>query len=88
MTFVVRNEGRFEHQLILVREDAPEVAALAAGQPGRADALGGTGRFQPLRPGASSQVAFDLRPGRYLVARTEPGQYLAGLRASLEVRWP
>lgn len=86
ITFVVRNTGRQEHQLVVLRSDRPLRALPMLGE--RAREVGRRARLRLVRPGATRRLTVTLRPGRYLLIDNRPRHYRAGEVAALLVSSP
>ena len=96
---VVRNTGRVEHDLVVVRTDraagdlpvglngvAPQLAGrIVFGEPHSAHEHGGPPRHH-YAPGSAKRSALGLAPGRYVLLCSLPGHYEQGQRAPLVVR--
>ena len=100
VTFETANEGRTEHELIIVRTDlAPD--ALPMGLAGPAVKLAGEvvlgtphshdahdqkrARSRHIPPGGTRRETVSLEPGNYVLLCTLPGHYESGQRAALKV---
>lgn len=101
VTFDIRNAGRVEHELLVVKTDlAPD--ALPMGLEGPAVKLAGEvvlgvphahGSHEAKRaaqrhvpPGRSRRETISLAPGKYVLLCSLPGHYESGQRAALTVR--
>lgn len=96
--FASRNEGRLEHELLVVRTDlAPDRIPLGLEGPavelagevvlGHAHDHGdGHAERRHLEPGATRSETVRLTPGRYVLLCSLPGHFEAGQRAALVVR--
>ena len=88
ITFVVKNEGAFKHNLIVLETDLEPDALVVEGN--RVD-LGSSGaergriesRF--LLGGASNNHTFRLDAGYYVLLSNEPGDYASGMFVGLAV---
>lgn len=99
--FVVRNDGRAEHDLVIVRTKS-RPGDLPVGLGGVAPQLAGRVVFGELHsghehrraapgvhhyaPGSSKTAEIRLTPGRYVLLCSLPGHYERGQRAALVVR--
>lgn len=81
VTFVARNVGRIEHELVVVRTTLPHgslskhirmAAHMAA--------------HVHVAPGQTGRLRLSLRPGRYVLICDLPGHYEAGQHAAFVVR--
>ena len=81
VTFVARNVGSVEHELIVVA--LPRGGKLRVGH-FRADESASLGEVPELRPGKTGSVTLMLRPGRYALFCNVPGHYQLGMHTVLE----
>jgi uncharacterized cupredoxin-like copper-binding protein len=86
VSFDIRNDGRVEHEFVILRSnhaagalpvDGDEVAEDAAGQ--RADEAKG------IAPGKTVTLKAKLDPGRYVLICNLAGHYARGMRAAFRV---
>jgi uncharacterized cupredoxin-like copper-binding protein len=83
ITFRVRNAGRVEHELVVLRTAKP------AGDLGRASRIKEVvhvGEVSGLKPGAAKTLVLSLKPGHYSLVCNLPGHYMAGMHADFTVR--
>ena len=97
---VVRNSGRTEHDLVIVRTKraagdlpmglngvAPQLAGkIVFGEPHSRHEEHGAPPKHHYTPGSAKKSAVSLTPGRYVLLCTLPGHYEQGQRAPLVVR--
>ena len=97
---VVRNSGRLEHDLVVVRTNraaddlplglsgvAPQLAGdVVFGEPHSRHEHGGAAPRHHYQAGAAKRSAITLTPGRYVLVCSLPGHYEQGQRAELVVR--
>jgi uncharacterized cupredoxin-like copper-binding protein len=83
VTFVVRNSGTIEHELVIVR------AAGAGGLPVRAykaqEGNGVIAEIEDIEPGKTGRLTTSLGTGRYLLICNIVGHYQLGMSATLRV---
>ncbi|HSI98703.1 MAG TPA: hypothetical protein VK926_10105 [Gaiellaceae bacterium] len=78
VTFVVRNTGKIDHELVVLRTNiAPAKLAVRSG---KAVETGRVGRAGRLSPGTSRTLSLKLKAGRYVLLCNLPGHYQAGQR--------
>jgi len=88
ITFVVKNEGEFNHNFIVLETDLDPDKLILKGS--RVD-LGASGKERGhiqgryLFAGASNNHTFRLGPGAYVLLSNEPGDYASGMFARLVV---
>jgi uncharacterized cupredoxin-like copper-binding protein len=86
VTFVARNKGRLEHELVVIRSNRP-----ASGLPlegGGANEAGSRGEIDGVPPGKTAHLTLDLRPGRYVLICNRSdhrGHYVHGMFAAFTV---
>ena len=91
VTFAIRNAGQAIHQLAVVKTDLAADALARAPRPteqplrGEPQLIGTTAK---VGGGASREVTFDLRAGRYVLLCLEPGHDQSGMHVALEATWP
>ncbi|GEM_PF-1343654 len=88
VSFSVMNQGKVEHELVVVKTDLPptglvleEDNTVAEDTPQQK----AVGEVEEVAPGSVKTSTFDLAPGRYVLLCNIPGHYKAGMAASLEV---
>jgi uncharacterized cupredoxin-like copper-binding protein len=81
VTFVVRNSGTVEHELLVI--PWPKAGKLTVAR-FRADEGASLGEVPELMPGKTGSVTLTLRPGRYLVICNVSGHYQLGMQAVIE----
>ena len=80
VTFVVRNVGKLEHELIVSR--IPVVMEA----PGMPDHHAGLGMTDHMGPGGKGKLTLRMKPGTYELFCNVPGHYAAGQRLRFKVR--
>lgn len=85
ITFVVKNVGKFEHELLILKTSvAPSKLPLNA--KGRVPEKGAIGEIGDIAPGQTKKKAFTLAAGKYALICNLPGHYKAGQYAGFVVR--
>ncbi|MDO9444014.1 MAG: sulfocyanin-like copper-binding protein [Dehalococcoidia bacterium] len=87
VTFVAKNSGTIEHELVVVRSDA-DVGALtmvADGSKVDEDAIDAVGEIPELEVGAEDSETFELAAGRYLLICNVEGHYTSGMVVAFTV---
>jgi uncharacterized cupredoxin-like copper-binding protein len=79
-----KNNGRIEHELILIRTTKAPGALPIKGD--AASEAGAVGEISEQKPGKSGTHTFNLKPGRYVYICNVPGHYQAGMRGGLTVK--
>ncbi len=85
VTFVVRNAGRVDHELVVLRTNRP---AKKQGLTSFGDVyeVGRVGRTKPIDARKTETLALILKAGHYALLCNLPGHYRAGQFADLAVR--
>ncbi len=87
VTFVLRNQGKEEHELVILKTDTPdEKLAFRPADPNRAEEPGAIGEIEDVSSGKFKEATFTLAPGRYVLICNEPGHYKAGMHVAFIVR--
>ena len=82
VTFVVKNTGSVEHELVVVRGGgALRVKGFKADEHGR-----DLGEIEDIAPGKSGRLTLTLTPGTYSLICNVVGHYQLGMRGKLVVR--
>jgi uncharacterized cupredoxin-like copper-binding protein len=84
VTFVVRNRGSMEHELVVIR--TRRAASRLPVHGGKASDDGKVGEVEDIEDGATKRATLRLRAGHYVLICNVPGHYQAGMRTSLTVR--
>src|SRR5262249_22130528 len=83
VTFVARNAGTIEHELVVIRATRPlEVRKFRAVEPEGAS----PGEVEDVAPGTSKSVTLTLKPGKYLLICNIVGHYQLGMSATITAR--
>ncbi len=81
VTFIARNVGSVEHELVVVRDTKPLVVKkFKANEGGR-----WIGEIEGVLPGKSGKVTLKLKPGDYLLLCNIVGHYQLGMKRVLTV---
>ena len=82
VTFIVRNSGTVEHELVLVRGAGKlQVKSFKAIEAGR-----DLGEVEEILPGKSKRFTVTLTPGKYTLLCNISGHYQLGMHSVLTVR--
>jgi uncharacterized cupredoxin-like copper-binding protein len=81
VTFVVRNVGTVEHEMVVIRRDAGALPVHAY----RASETGAFDEVEELERGKSGRLTVALKPGRYLLVCNIAGHYQLGMSTVLKV---
>lgn len=87
VTFVAKNAGTIEHELVVVRSDA-DLGALplvADGSKVDEDAIDAIGEIPELEVGAEDSETFEMTAGRYLLICNVEGHYTSGMVVAFTV---
>ncbi len=84
VTFVVRNAGRVDHELVVLRTNRP-AKKLGLTSFGDVYEVGRVGRTKPIDAGRTSTLTVTLQTGHYALICNLPGHYKAGQFADLAV---
>jgi uncharacterized cupredoxin-like copper-binding protein len=82
VTFVVRNAGKVEHELVIARTNRPHGALPVKGAVAVVKKAAETGG---IAPGATRRLTVRLARGNYVLLCNLPGHYRAGQHAALRV---
>lgn len=81
VTFVARNSGTVEHELVVIRADGRlPVRNFKAVEPEEASVLG---EVEDVAPGTTKRVTLTLKPGKYLLICNIVGHYQLGMSATI-----
>ena len=83
VTFVARNAGREEHEMVVVRTNKSGGSLLKGDE---ASEAGSAGEISETKPGASKQVTLNLKPGHYVLLCNVPGHFKAGMYKNFIVK--
>ena len=85
VTITAENVGTMEHELLVVRSDAPLDGLDVVDERVPEDAIDMVDEISEFEAGSTETKYFDLTAGRYLLICNLPGHYAAGMRAELIV---
>lgn len=81
VTFVARNSGTVEHELVVIRADRRlTVRNFKAVEPEEAFVLG---EVEDVAPGTTKRLTLTLKPGKYLLICNIVGHYQLGMSATM-----
>lgn len=83
VTFVARNTGKLEHELVVLRTSRPAGKLPLKG--GEAAETGAVGEISEFKPGVTKKLTLTLKPGHYALICNLSGHYKAGQFADLAV---
>jgi uncharacterized cupredoxin-like copper-binding protein len=84
VTFVLRNAGKLEHEVVVLRTN--RAAAKLPTKGPRAVETGKQGEISKVKPGKSGRVTLRLKAGKYVLICNVPGHYKAGQHSAFTVR--
>ena len=84
VTFVVRNAGRVDHELVVLRTNHP-AKELDLASTGDVYEVGRAGRTSPIDAGKTQKLTVTLKVGHYALICNLPGHYRAGQFADFSV---
>lgn len=82
VTFTVTNDGKVDHELVVVRTDKVGVDLLKGGE---ADETGSVGEISEISAGETKAITLALPAGTYQLLCNLPGHYSAGMYADITV---
>src|SRR6266545_893807 len=77
VTFVVRNVGRVDHELVVLRTNRPAKELFLASTRDVFE-IGRIGKTSPIDAGRTKRLTLTLKPGHYALICNLPGHYRAG----------
>jgi uncharacterized cupredoxin-like copper-binding protein len=81
ITFVARNAGSVDHEMVVVRRPSAGTLPLAGY---KADEHGlNMGEIEGIKPGKSGTLTLTLKRGRYLLICNVPGHYQLGMTTQI-----
>jgi uncharacterized cupredoxin-like copper-binding protein len=83
--FVVRNTGRVDHQLVVLRTKRPANKLYLATTRDVFE-IGRVGKTKPIDAGRTKTLTLTLKPGHYALICNLPGHYRAGQFADFTAR--
>jgi len=84
VTFIVRNAGTIEHELVVMKTSLPPRGLAIVG--GKAKEVNVQGEIEEFGPRLTKRLTLTLAPGKYLLLCNLPGHYAKGQVARLVVR--
>jgi uncharacterized cupredoxin-like copper-binding protein len=81
VTFVVRNTGTIEHEMVVVR-GAKKLKVKGF----EAEETVSPGEVEGVKPDKAKRLTLNLKPGKYLLICNIPGHYMLGMSTVLTVR--
>ena len=86
ITFVVKNNGTMEHELVVIQTDlAEDKLPPDVEEPGKVDETGNVGETGEVKPGESKSFTITIPAGHYVIMCNEPGHYAAGMHLTFTV---
>jgi uncharacterized cupredoxin-like copper-binding protein len=86
ITFVVKNNGTMEHELVVIQTDlAEDKLAPDLEEPGKMDETGNVGETGEVKPGESKTFSITIPAGHYVIMCNEVGHYPAGMHLAFTV---
>lgn len=84
VTFVARNVGRLDHNLVVLRTKLAPGKLPVVGA--RAKEVGRVGKTPVFRPRQTRRLTLTLKAGKYVLICNVPGHYKAGMFVGFRVR--
>ena len=86
ITFVVKNNGTIEHELVVIQTDVVEdKLAPDVEEPGKMDETGNVGETGEVKPGETKTFTITIPAGHYVIMCNEVGHYTAGMHLTFTV---
>ena len=86
ITFVVKNNGTMEHELVVIQTDlAEDKLPPDVEEPGKVDETGNVGETGEVKPGESKSFNITIPAGHYVIMCNEVGHYAAGMHLTFAV---
>ena len=86
ITFVVKNSGTVEHELVVIQTDlAEDKLAPDVEEPGKVDETGNVGETGEVKVGESKTFTITIPAGHYVIMCNEVGHYAAGMHLTFTV---
>ena len=85
VTFVARNTGKVEHELVVIKTNVPP-GKLPVNAKSRVSEKGSVGEVGEIGPGQVKQRTLTLARGRYVLLCNLPGHYKAGQYSGFTVQ--
>jgi uncharacterized cupredoxin-like copper-binding protein len=84
VTFTVKNAGRFEHEMVVIKTSAKASKLKVSGK--AASEKGAVGEVADIAAGKSTKLTLTLAKGHYALICNLPGHYKNGMRTDFTVR--
>ena len=84
LTISAPNDGKVEHELVLLKTDADPAALPKDGD--EVDESTSVGEISDVAAGETKEHSFRLKPGKYVMVCALPGHYESGMYGSLTVK--
>lgn len=79
VTFRVKNTGKMEHELIVLKTDAaPDKIPVDPANTAKVDESTSVGEVSDVPAGETKSAVIELTPGKYVLICNKPGHYAAG----------
>ncbi|MDP9252922.1 MAG: cupredoxin domain-containing protein [Chloroflexota bacterium] len=86
VTFVVKNNGTVEHELVVIQTDLPQdKLAPDVEEAGKMDETGNVGETGEVKPGESKTFTITIPAGHYVLMCNEVGHYAGGMHLAFTV---
>ncbi|HEY8758777.1 MAG TPA: sulfocyanin-like copper-binding protein [Candidatus Limnocylindria bacterium] len=86
VTFVVKNNGTMEHELVVIQTDlAEDKLPPDVEEPGKVDETGNVGETGEVKVGESKTFTITIPAGHYVIMCNEVGHYAAGMHLTFTV---
>ena len=86
ITFVVKNNGTMEHELVVIQTDlAEDKLPPDVEEPGKVDETGNVGETGEIKAGESKSFTITIPAGHYVIMCNEVGHYAAGMHLTFAV---
>jgi uncharacterized cupredoxin-like copper-binding protein len=83
VTFVIRNGGQIEHELVVVKSSGRSKLPVKGYK--AVEGNGNVGEVEGVMPGKSKRLTLNLKKGTYFLICNELGHYQLGMRTMLRV---
>jgi len=85
VTFVVKNSGAVEHELVVIKTDIAQDKIVAGTEAGKVDETGNLGETGDVVAGGSNTFTVALPAGHYVLICNEVGHYGMGMHMGFTV---
>ena len=86
LVFGIRNHAAMAHEVKVIKTEIDADKLPIDGASAKASEAGKVGEILNIGAGASSKLALDLTPGKYVLICNIAGHYQLGMRVALEVK--